>query len=280
MVLINHQLKALYIHIPKVAGCFVEIILQEIYGFQDIKFEDINSNQQGILGKSMLLGNYGTRGFYKSIIQHSTDAKNYDLSTYFKFTFVRSPYTRFISAYKYLSRYYEKHEKNTKGTFPNLESFIEDHCKKQKLPHFYWLHVLTTQIQHIEDEYGYINIDFIGRFENLNEDLCYIITQIFKLKIHFRHILEIGFRRNRNPIDENYSEYYNEHVLNFVNTYYNREFNVFNYQMVDNIEQLNTIIQKNEKPNNESLIQKIENISMFGEDKSRRLKILFVNKKS
>jgi len=50
--------------------------------------------------------------------------------------------------------------------------------------------------------------------------------------------------------------------------------------MVDNIEQLNTIIQKNEKPNNESLIQKIENISMFGEDKSRRLKILFVNKKS
>ena len=38
MACINHQLKAIYIHLPKVGGLYIENILIKFYGFKSIKF--------------------------------------------------------------------------------------------------------------------------------------------------------------------------------------------------------------------------------------------------
>ena len=267
MVLVNHELKALYIHIPKVAGCFIEHILMKLYGFVDFEFPQFDRT-----GMINLLGDCGKEGFYKNILRDSNDIKQYDIQNYFKFTFVRCPYTRFISAYKYLNRYYDDTE-DTGIPFPTFDEYL-DRCEERRFSPFYWIHVLTTQIDHIEDFQGNINFDFIGRFERLNEDFCYIITQIFKQPIFFKKVLQVNFRRNSNPRQESYIPYFTDRALDFVNRYYDKEFSFFNYRKAYKLEDLESVIPKEGRPDNTNLIELLEQRNLFGQDRSRELKIL------
>ncbi len=148
--MINHEQKYIFIHIPKVCGNSIKVAL----------------------GLSSL------RGDHSGIWQKPSEYLDY-----YKFSFVRNPWDRLISAYYFLkaggiSQYdpnrssadddYYCHVINTK--FPTVDDFI-------RCAHWWrW--------KHLREQYSYISIDgipamdFIGRRENLQEDFNIVCDKI------------------------------------------------------------------------------------------------------
>lgn len=92
---------------------------------------------------------------------------------YFKFTFVRNPWDRAVSAYTYLARggsaasEEDRHWSAFVNEYDSFDDFIQcwlcsDNAMRNAL--------FTPQAIFLKDVFGRIDMDFIGRFERLQED--------------------------------------------------------------------------------------------------------------
>jgi hypothetical protein len=93
-----------------------------------------------------------------------------------KFTFVRNPWDRAASLYKY------RRMKDKTGIASNHVSFAEWVSRvftNEADPHYHDNpRSFQTQCEWLKDEQGAISIDFIGRFENINRDFEQIAERI------------------------------------------------------------------------------------------------------
>lgn len=168
MVCYHEQKRILYIHIPKTGGMTIENILIRMYGFSNFTFEsgphEFINNKEGRLG------------FYRYILKYSLESKRFDLESFFKFTFVRHPHTRSFSGIRYL------HEKCIKRFLNFPENLLDFYfaCHEND---FYYTHFIMTQSDCIRNLHGNITMDYIGKFENLSDDLQYILIKLgFEIK--------------------------------------------------------------------------------------------------
>ena len=86
----------------------------------------------------------------------------------------------------------------------------------------------TDQYSFIENDYN-INFDFIGRFENIQEDInkiCHIA------KIKKTSEIPHETRSNNNRDRQKYLEYYDEESIKIVNKLFSRDFQSFDYQPI------------------------------------------------
>ena len=137
----------------------------------------------------------------------------------FSFAFARNPWDRFVSAFHYLNAgglgnqqdrmyqktYFQKHN----GCF---NSFIKSRNFMQVL-HFKPISFYLDDLD---------KIDFIGRFENLQNDFNYICE---KLSIPSTEILHI-----RKSKHKHYKDYYNEETAAIVEEIYNKDIELFGYK--------------------------------------------------
>lgn len=180
MVCYCPERKIIYIHVAKTGGITIETILSKRYGFKHFTFPDSEDPYP------FLREPRGKLGTYKYILKYSNEAKIYDLNSFRKFAFVRDPYTRGISAIRYLHKnsirnsLYRDDEKKLpkKGYFPmSIDSFYYTALNND----YYYMHFCLSQKKSLEDLDG--NIDFIiGRFENLMPDLKRILFTEFGLE--------------------------------------------------------------------------------------------------
>ena len=135
--------KTIFIHIPKTAGLSV---VKAIYG-------DVSG------------GVHRTISFYKHVL-----AK--DLSDYFTYTFIRNPYDRLYSAYKFLEKggmnqcdrqAFEIHLKR----YSNFQDFVLNGLNKKMMRDI--MHFIP-QTDFICDKKGRVLVNYIGKFENLQID--------------------------------------------------------------------------------------------------------------
>jgi hypothetical protein len=152
---INHEKKLIFIHIPKTAGTSVHASL-------GVKETLLNNKFVG----------------HKSICDYKKQYKNY-WNIYLKFTVVRDPIDRFISAYKFMKMEENFwHSPNNPNKYPihehykicnslDINQYISYLSKTTKN------HSMLTvpQIFFIMDKYEKIEIDYIAKYENLNNDL-------------------------------------------------------------------------------------------------------------
>ena len=151
---INHEKKLIFIHIPKTAGTSIYKSL----GVKNISY------QNKFLG-------------HKRIENYKEQYKKY-WDAYLKFTVVRNPIDRFISAYKYNkmkesfwhSINSEKLPKNEHYEICNSLSINEYVSYLFKNSRNHKLHTLP-QMWFIENKHKKIEVDYIVKYENLNEDL-------------------------------------------------------------------------------------------------------------
>jgi hypothetical protein len=126
--------------------------------------------------------------------------------SYFKFAFERNPWDRQVSLYYH--RY--RHEKEP----PPFTTFI--HTDKRAQMNNYDIYAID----------GNISVDFIGRFENLEEDLkralehvgLTLATELPRAKTTSRH--------GNNP----YRKYYDEDTRDIVGRWYAREIELLGYE--------------------------------------------------
>lgn len=199
--MISHKHKCIFIHIPKCAGSSVE---KSLMGKQYVKWDEHN----------------------KIWVQHATAQqvkKLYcqDYEDYFSFAFVRNPWDRAVSDYFWI-----KKDLKIKDTFKNF-LLLENNFNTPKLsyPHLNSFgrgdHVLA-QSDFILNSRGEQIVNFIGKFENLQQDFNIVCDKIGIPKQRLPH-------KNKGD-HKHYTEYYNNETCEIVAEKYKKDVEYFNYE--------------------------------------------------
>ena len=223
MCSINHNLKALFIHIPKNGGSYVAEILSKYYGFKNYYLQRPD-HKLFCTGKDKSVDKHenkihGTLIYYKTshYINKTMNMTKEKWDSYYIFTFVRNPYERIISGWNYINKY-------------NIDFHKFVKFNEKSVSYDYW-HVFMTQSRHLIDTNGKINVSFIGRLENIENDLGIVLN-----KLGIIRILHSPFKKNSKKHDDYKKYYINDDVLRCVNDIYNEDFNHFNYTQIADFE--------------------------------------------
>lgn len=169
----------------------------------------------------------------------------YDVKSYYKFAFVRNPYDRLVSLYYDL----KQSKGHLRWSYPILKykNFHDFVLNLPESPCLNFIH-LRPQFEYLQIN-GEVNIDFIGRFENLIEDFKIIEKKLslnheqlphyrkretslnnnFQSALHAKIIKFIKIKMlKKNP--ENWEDEYTESTKNIVKMIYKKDFEVFGYE--------------------------------------------------
>ena len=231
MCSINHEKKAIFIHIPKTAGMYIRSVLSEYYNFEIYLFKrpdheifcktnlEYNNNIQLFFANNF----YGIIEYYKTneYLNNLMDMDEEKWNTYYKFCFIRNPYDRIISGWNYIQETEKLNIDFDKYlTFKDIVSENE------------YFNVFLSQYSHMINEKKEFFINFIGKFENLEEDFEKILLNIgFKKK-------EIIHKKNK-KINKRIYDYtikdFDQNTLNIVNNICSIDFEKFDYLKLENI---------------------------------------------
>jgi hypothetical protein len=216
MCSINHDLKAVFIHIPKNGGSYISEILTKYYGFKtyylqrpDHKFFCMGKDKSVDKHENKI---HGTLMYYKTskYINRIMNMNDNKWNNYYIFTFIRDPYDRIVSGWNYCNKYKIPFEK-----YLNINMSTNSYD--------YW-HVFMSQSRHIINNKGKININYIAKFENMEYDLKIILNNIGIL-----NIIHTPFKKNSKKHDD-YKSYYINDSLEKVNIIMKEDFENFHYE--------------------------------------------------
>ena len=133
-------------------------------------------------------------------------------NNFFKFAFIRNPWDRFVSLYHYRKKHQKTH--------------IRGRSFKQCMMRMFDEYPPRVHQQHFWVMDGDIPIvDFIGRFENLQEDFAKVCKAIGATGITLGH--------HNQTVHEHYSRYYDDECLEFVTANCKRDIELFGYTFED-----------------------------------------------
>jgi hypothetical protein len=185
--------KAIFVHIPKCAGISV---------------------------CKSLFGNLG--GGHNTLEQYTYIFSPKELSSYFKFTFVRNPWDRLVSAYHFLQKggisnedkhFFDVHL----AKYKDFDDFVINWINKENIMR--GLH-FRPQWSFIYDKRQKITVDFIGKFEDIDKDFNFVCQ-----KLGVDIIIEKTNVTERRP----YQKYYSEETKEIVRNVYQRDIEEFGY---------------------------------------------------
>lgn len=148
--------------------------------------------------------------YWTGVHKHATALEHLEyspekFSDYFKFTFVRNPWARMVSFFRYRQR---------KFGASDFRQYIIKNKRKD---------LNTQQIDYLVDKKGRILVDFVGRFENLYEDFD-IICQ----RINFEQRLEVMPEK----IIANYHSFYDNRTRKIVARRFKDDIELFGYSFL------------------------------------------------
>lgn len=184
--------KFIFIHIPKTAGCSIQ--------------KWLHSSRLPQINTSINWDGNTIANKHRTAIEYKKMRNDYD--SFFKFAFVRNPYDRIVSFYNY-AKYYCK----------NNETF-EKYIFRLKNTNGW---ALKSQSEYINNEKGNQIIDFVGKFENLYDDLN-IISKHINIKLP-----KTMFHENASK-HKHYREIYTEETKSVIDTAFAIDIKKFDYK--------------------------------------------------
>ncbi len=222
--MISHSGKFIFVHIPKTAGTSIE----KTFGlFEDLSrakqdhrtIREIEPLSQAILGLSSkedarLLLRRGRDKYRRTLGQPLNVVNSAQYTEYFKFAFVRNPWDRAASWYQNVMRG-EKVRNDLKIEADcSFSTFIDRYPDQWGLkPQLYWLKNSANQVP----------LDFIGRFENLQNDYQKICES---LNVEAKPLSRMLTKGKRIP----YRDLYDDKTAQKVRKMYEEEIELFEYK--------------------------------------------------
>lgn len=213
--IVMHEYKAIYFYIPKVACSSIKLAVADLIG---VPSPD-PANKFA----------YPHKRNYPFVKRDDLEKYN----DYFKFVFVRNPWDRVLSCYR------NKIVGVREGKFglQVLPAFLKQDSRKFSLDMSFdeFVQVLMevsdstadphyrSQYSFIEDKYGKDLVDFVGRFEHLNEDLEIISTKLKIPQIILPHTM-------KSPREKAYRDYYNAKTRELIEAKYEKDIRKFGYE--------------------------------------------------
>jgi len=240
MCTISHDLKAIYIHIPKNGGSYINNVLINFYNFTNLtsfcrkdhdafnKFSDKPNRNNEKLG----FVNIREKGIVNYLIGSEEYLKQANLTleqwnSYYKFTFIRNPYDKIISAYHFINKIYSRK--------PSFKDFLKD---KDNCENWTYSHAFITQYDHLLDCNDKLNIDYLGDFNNLNEELIKVLTTLGVKNILHGKLIAENIKINASDVIKNYYNYFDEETLVLVNEYFHKDFEYLNFKKCNSMDEL------------------------------------------
>lgn len=226
--MISHKHKCIFIHIPKCAGTSIEYALGHYDGFtgkrsgQDhrtvrglespLPYNFIFSNKSNLIS---FLKRLKSKFIKRKNLNNNLILNSNEYKAYFKFTIVRNPWARVYSAYKNIMRD-EIHMKK-RGITSDLQfdDFVKNYAATDSLT--------VPAIEYLKNYKGHVDMDYIGRFENLEIDFQNICKKIKITNISLPHKIKA---KNK----EDYKDFYNKQTINLVNEIYKEDIKLFGYE--------------------------------------------------
>ncbi|WP_394128935.1 sulfotransferase family 2 domain-containing protein [Shewanella maritima] len=203
--MISFEHKCIFVHIPKVAGTSIERVIwpgerrtENLWmGFVD-KFH--NKYQTG--GLQHLLAK-----------QIKLEVGNDIFEQFYKFSIVRNPWDKAVSQYTYMKKRPDLREFCGMSDDSCFKSYLDLISQKQ---HVQW----TKQTDFLLDDDGELLVNFIGRFEDLNDDVDRVFGHL-GIEANLPH-LNKGSR-------EGYQRFYDSESKEIVESLYSDDIAYLNY---------------------------------------------------
>lgn len=240
MCSINHDLKAVFIHIHKTGGSYIASVLKRYYGFETyyLKRPDHDtfclSRQKNPHQKNYENRVHGVYMYYKTSphLNAKMGMTPQKWATYYKFTFIRNPYDRMISGWNHMNK------DRSKRNFPKIP-FDQYVTMKRVVSDMEYIHTFMNQAQHIINEKRELVVNFIGHFERLEEDFDKVLTH---LGVYYR--IHNPYQRVNSHAHLHYSAYFQHQItLDVVNGLIADDLKYFdgNYSMIRTLEEMREV---------------------------------------
>lgn len=231
--MISHKYKVIFIHIPKVAGQSIETFFLELHGldWQNRAPLLLGPNDNPEIGPPRLAHLRAVD--YCKYHYISPDCFN----DYFKFSFIRNPWSRTVSFYRYT-----KYSRIVAFEY-FVKKVLPDLIKEQN-----WFY--GSQYDFVYDE-NRLMIDFLGRYESLDEDfekLCKRLdieneglphinkssretkNEVKKMVSKFKRKLHRIMRYGKDEVNSSdYKDYYDRDLIRLVEEIYHKDIEAFEY---------------------------------------------------
>ena len=217
----SHKYKSIFVHIPKAAGTSIEKKLEHFEeptrGVQDHR----TIREVEPLGLDYFTNLYREDNLFllmrrmkNGLLKEEKTPTIEQYNTYFKFTFVRNPWSRAVSWYKNVIRDdIHRHSHNIKKDC-TFEEFFKVHLDNT------W--ALRSQLFWLRNYCGNLPLDFIGRFERLDEDFAKVCE---RLEIPDGNLPKLIMSESK-P----YTDYYNNELVDIIAKKYKDEISYFGFQ--------------------------------------------------
>lgn len=223
-MLINHKYKFIFLKTRKTAGTSIEIALSRFCEKKDTITEIVSENAQtkekyGYLGERnyyLPLGHCTKKDILKiplhgwpKFSEHSTasyvrDRIDRDIwNSYFKFSFERNPFDRFLSQYHW----------NTRTNKRDIYEYA-DNAEPYRLSNW--------EVYTIRDK---LAVDFVGKYENLESDLDEIRQRLSLPDPIVLPETKTGLR----PKSQHYSDVLDEYLIDRISLVCAKEIRTFGY---------------------------------------------------
>lgn len=202
-----HEHQAIFFHIGKTAGVAIERGLGlEACDYREYQPERVYGVNKGVM----------TQHARPSYVRQLIDADVWN--NYFKFTIVRNPWDRMVSAYYYLYNI----NKEKYGDFGSWLIVMHDQVVNKTYRES--SHV-TPQIEYTHED-GEQIMDYVGKYENLAESYQYICE---KINIPYNELKVLNPSGKRASRD--YKSMYNSFTSKLIQEMYGPEIDHFEYKL-------------------------------------------------
>ncbi|GAB4287090.1 MAG: sulfotransferase family 2 domain-containing protein [Roseovarius sp.] len=191
--MISHAHKAIFIHIPKCAGTSIESVLGHHDLYQGYRRQDHRTIRQlrpppnpalALARRQLCRMRQASRmlalraGFPYANPRNMLTVTRAQFDSYFKFAFVRNPWDRIHSAYRKLMAGDWRRPEYGIDAPMDFDAFLERFAGHPRL---------KPQTEFICDEDGTVLVDFIGRFETLQEDFDRVCDRLGIARVTLPH---------------------------------------------------------------------------------------------
>ncbi|MEM1130450.1 MAG: sulfotransferase family 2 domain-containing protein [Pseudomonadota bacterium] len=173
-MILNHQNQFIFIHVPKCAGTTVTRALSPLTTFRDL---ELGGTKYGEALQDLFSSRFGLRK-HSTAAQIKTKAPPHIWRRFFVFAFVRNPYARAFSTYRFLQRWVDGPHHGLVAAL-DFEGFLHSDALLSgdieiAQPQVHWLAPEGVLVP---------GVDFVGRVEDFTDDFSFVLSVIHRKRM-------------------------------------------------------------------------------------------------
>jgi hypothetical protein len=215
-VIISYGHRFIFIHVPKAAGMSIDRALAP-YAHRT---EHVLVNR--LLALVGIHVNHYTYYKWKRFRRHVAARivrRHLPRRVYgncFKFAFVRNPWDRMVSQYHYILRNPHYHRHRLVKSMSSFEQYVRYELSRNK----------PLQKDFVTDRRGRLIVDFVGRFERLEDDFA-AVCRTLNIEAVLPHVNRTSHR--------DYRYYYDQPTIDLVASHFREDIDFFGYAFDDGL---------------------------------------------